>query len=90
MARLWDADFRDTLGADVAADGAHRYSVFVTKTGKRAVVVINQEREKNITAVIQLPNPGQLVVATPEQPEARSTSKTVQIPPRSAAVIMEQ
>lgn len=40
--------------------------------------------------MIQLPNPGQLVVATPEQPEARATSKTVQIPPRSAAVIMEQ
>lgn len=33
----------------LAADGAYRYSVFVTKTGKRAVVVINQEREKNIT-----------------------------------------
>jgi hypothetical protein len=36
-----------------------------------------------------LPNPGKLVVATPEQPEASSTSGVLQIPARSAAVLME-
>lgn len=41
---LWDAEFRDTVGATVTADGSHRYSVFVTKNGKRAVVVVNQSR----------------------------------------------
>ncbi len=86
---LWDAEFRDTLGARVGADGGFRYSVFVTSAGKRAVVVVNQGREK-ITAKVQLPNPGQLTMATPEQPDARPTSGTLEIPPRSAAVVMEQ
>ena len=87
---LWDADFRDTLGASVAADGAHRYSVFVTKSGKRAVVVINRERNKNITAKVELPNAGLLVVVTPEQLDMQPTSGMLKIPPRSAAVLMEQ
>jgi hypothetical protein len=87
---LWDAEFRDTLGAKVSADGAYRYSVFVTSAGKRAVVIVNQGREKSIAAKVRLPNPGQLVVATPEQPDARPTSGVLEIPPRSAAVVMER
>ncbi len=78
---LWDAEFRDTLGANVSADGAHRYSVFVTKTGKRAVVVVNQEQQKTISATVELPNPGTLVVATPELPDSRPTSGKLKIPP---------
>jgi hypothetical protein len=89
-AYLWDGDFRDTLGAEVSADGSHRYSVFVADGGKRAVVVINQEFDKAITARVKLPNPGRLAVATPEQPEAQPTSGTLQIPARSAAVVLEQ
>jgi hypothetical protein len=89
-AYLWDADFRDTLGANVTADGASRYSVFVTSSGKRAVVVINQEFSKVITATVDLPHPGRLVVAMPEQPNAQPTTGTLQIPARSAAVVMEQ
>jgi hypothetical protein len=85
---LWDADFRDTLGA--TADGASHYSVFVTSSGKRAVVVVNAESDKAITAHIKLPSPGKLIMATPEQPDAKATSGTVQIPARSAAVVMEQ
>jgi hypothetical protein len=87
---LWDAEFRDTLGAKVGADGPHRYAVFVTKAGKRAVVVVNPGREKTVSAKVELPNPGRLVVATPEQPDARPTSGMLEIPPRSAAVVMEQ
>ncbi len=86
---LWDAEFRDTLGANVVSDGAHRYSVFVTESGKRAVVVINQEFDKMNTASVELPNPGTLVIATPEEPDAKPTSGTVTIPARSAAVVME-
>lgn len=86
---LWDADFRDTLGANVAADGAHRYSVFVTMSGKRAVVVINSGRDRSITAKVELPNARPLVAVTPEQPEAQPTSGTLKIPPRSAVVLME-
>ena len=62
---LWDAEFRDTLGAEVISDGSHRHSVFITPAGKRAVVVVNEESKKSITANVNLLNPGRLVVATP-------------------------
>jgi hypothetical protein len=87
---LWYATFRDTLGAKVTANGDCKYSVFVTKTGKRAVVVANMEFSKPITAKVELPHPGKLVVATPEHPDARPTDGTLEIPARSAAVVMEQ
>jgi hypothetical protein len=64
--------------------------VFVADGGKRAVVVVNQEFNKAITAEVKLPHAGKLVVATPEQPDARPTTDTLQIPARSVAVIMEQ
>lgn len=87
---LWDGDFRDTLGANVTADGSVRHSVFVTAGGKRAVVVVNQEFYRAITAKVELPNAGKLMLATPEQPEAAPTTGTLTIPARSAAVVMEQ
>jgi hypothetical protein len=86
---IWDAEFRDTLGASVSSDGNHRYTVFVASTGRRCVVVVNMEATKSITAKVGLPNPGKLVVATPEQPEASSTSGVLEIPARSVAVLME-
>jgi hypothetical protein len=88
-AYLWDGAFRDTLGAEVSADGAYRYSVFVAEGGKRAVVVISQELDKAITAKVHLSNAGKLVVATPEGSDAEPTDGTLQIPARSAAVVME-
>jgi hypothetical protein len=87
---LWDADFRDTLGATVTSNGNHKYSVFVTAGGKRAVVVVNQEALKGIVAEVKLPKPGTLLAATPEQMEAQPTSGSLHIPARSAAVVMEQ
>lgn len=87
---LWDAEFRDTEGAEVSANGYIHYAVFVTATGKRAVVVVNRESNRAVTATVELPHPGKLVVATPEQPDARSTTGTLQVPVRSAAVVMEQ
>jgi hypothetical protein len=87
---LWDGEFRDTLGARVSADGSERYSVFIADSGKRAVVVINQEYSRPITARVDLPRAGKLVVATPEQPDTVPTTGTLEIPARSAAVVMEQ
>lgn len=87
---LWDSTFRDTLGASVTADGSCRYSVFTTAGGKRAVVVVNAEFSRAITAKVELPNPGKLVTATPEQLDARPTGGTLEIPARSAVVVMEQ
>jgi hypothetical protein len=89
-AYLWDADFRDTLGATVKADGANGYSVFVASNGKRAVVVVNQELKRKITASVELARPGKLMVATPEEPEGKPCTGSVEIPARSAAVILEQ
>ncbi len=73
----------------MSADGAHKYSVLITREGTQAMVVINQEKNNGITAKVELPNAGRLVVATPEQPESQPTSGTIRIPARSAAVIME-
>jgi hypothetical protein len=89
-AYLWDGAFRDTLGADVSCDSAHLYSVFVAEGGKRAVVVVNPDSEKQIIAKVNLPNAGTLMTATPEQPDAQSTTGTLQIPARSVAVLIEQ
>ncbi len=86
---LWDAQFRDTAGATVSANGSHRYSVLVTAGGKRAVIIVNQESGKAITAKLELPNAGKLVTATPERPEAQPMTGPLQIPARSAAVVME-
>ena len=89
---LWDAEYRDTLGAKVTVEGKpHRlYSVFRTQEGERAVVVVNQDPSRSISAKVELPNPRMLEVVTPEQPEGRGTSGVLRIPPRSAAVIIEK
>jgi hypothetical protein len=86
---LWDAQFRDTVGASVTTDGTFRYSVFNSPTGKRAVVVVNTD-SKAITATVNIPNAGSLVIATPDAPDARPTTGAIQIPARCAAVVMEQ
>jgi hypothetical protein len=87
---LWDAEFRDTVGATVNAEGEHRYSVFVAKSGKRAVVVINLEQGSPISANLALPNAGRLAMVTPENQDAQPIAGAVHIPARSAAVIIEQ
>jgi hypothetical protein len=87
--RIWNAEFRDTLGATVTADGAHKHSVFVSASGKRTVIVVNQELKGRITAKVEIPNPGKWVMATPEDPDSRATSGTMRIPARSAVVLME-
>jgi hypothetical protein len=87
---IWDAEFRDTLGASVHADGSHRYTVFQTAAGKRAVILVNLETNKAITATLDIPNAGRLMSATPEQPDAQPATGTLRIPARSAMVVMEQ
>jgi hypothetical protein len=87
---LWDAEFRDTLGAQVSGDGAVRHAVFVTRAGKRAVVLVNQDSSKAIALNVELPNPGRLAVVTPEKPDEQPTAGEVNIPARSAAVVLER
>ena len=89
---LWDAEYRDTLGARVTADGTVRFSVFRTAEGKRAVVVVNPDVSKAIKAKVDIPDlsGSGSVAVTPERPEAVPTDGTLQIPPRSAAAVLEQ
>ncbi|MDP7740770.1 MAG: DUF6259 domain-containing protein [Lentisphaeria bacterium] len=92
--RLWDAEYRDVLGASVAVDGQpHKhYSVFVTPEGKRAVVVCNFDLENARHFRIDLtPGPsGDLVIVSPESPEPRACpGGEVELPARSVIVLIE-
>lgn len=86
---LWDAEYRDTVGATVTADGRVRHSVFVAKNGKRAVVIVNGDSKKAVEVKLELPNAGSLVVVSPEEQDAKPTGKELSIPARSAVVVME-
>ena len=66
-----------------------KYSVFTTSTGKRAIVLVNPVR-KAVNCKVNMHNQGKLVVASPEQQDATETDGNVEVPPRSALVIMEQ
>jgi hypothetical protein len=87
---LWDAEFRDTLGTRVTGNGAARHAAFVAASGNRAVVVVNSDPTQAMTVKVELPNPGRLVIVTPERPEPETTSGELHIPARSAAVVIEQ
>ena len=90
---LWDAEFRDTLGARVEVAGApyKDYSVFVRKNGRRAVVVVNDGSSESIDAIVSLDKPAGNVFrcATPESPDAAECQARLSVPPRSAVVLME-
>jgi hypothetical protein len=90
---LWNAEFRDTLGAKVEVAGAvyKDYSVFAKKDGRRAVIVTNDKVNESIRASLTLEGGarGPLTCASAEQPEAKPCGLTVTIPARSALVLME-
>lgn len=72
------------------SEGSYRYSVFINQNGKRAVVVVNRSERETITVKVFVPGRGSLIMATPEEPEAKPTNGIIQIPARSAVVIIEQ
>lgn len=93
--RLWDAEYRDVLGASVEADGQphEKYTVFLTPQGKRAVVVCNFDVEKPKRLRLDLPGgpSGNLVTVSPESPEpAPCPNGQAELPPLSAIVFIEQ
>ena len=91
---LWDAEFRDTLGAHVEVGGARYrdYSVFVRKDGRRAVVVANDDGANSLKATVMLDEPAahSFVCASPEQPDAIACGSAVTVSPRSVIVLMEK
>ena len=86
---VWDAEFRDTLGAEATADGIFRYAVYVAQDGKRGIALMNLEANKAINVTVKLPNTTQFMIATPEEAEAKPSTGGVTIPARSAALLME-
>jgi hypothetical protein len=90
---LWDAEFRDTLGAEVTVGGKHHpdYTVFLRKDGKRAVIVVNPKVNETIQATVAFKESAgrPLICASPEKPESVSCGATVSVPPRSVIVVME-
>ena len=66
-----------------------RYSVFRASNGKHAVVIINQEANRTVTAQVDVPHAGKLVVAAPKEPDGIPLTSKLQIPSRSAVVVIE-
>jgi len=91
---LWNVEFRHTVGAQVKAEGRslQSYSVFRNpESGRRAVVVANLNHEEPIDVRIWLePRVSRLLLATPEAPDLQAADETVQLPPLSVAVLLEQ
>lgn len=87
---LWDSEFLDTRGVQLIAEAQVRHSVFRAKSGKRAIVLVNMDSKRNHTANVELPNARALVTVSPESPDAVRASSTVEVPARSALVLMEE
>jgi hypothetical protein len=87
---LWDAEFRDTVGAVVeVADGKPVYSVFQrSDSGRKAVVLVNHGQSP-LTAKVSTGWMSGFTAVSPENPEPRAIDGSVRVPPRSAAVVME-
>jgi hypothetical protein len=92
-AQLWDAACRDTVGARVTVDGAPHapYSVFHGQDGSRTVVVTNDDPTTAINAVVTLDGGRRPVRYRLVDDETwRSADAGVEVPPRSAAVVLDE
>jgi hypothetical protein len=90
---VWDAQFRDTLGAKVLADGKPHgaYTVFQREDGLRAVAFANMSDTENIVCEVTLDNakPGGLNCVTPEEQEPKAWPGKLELAPGFAAVVLE-
>jgi len=90
---IWDGEYRDRLEARVTAGGkpSHEYSVFrAAATGKHAAVVLNREAQASLAVTVGFESgSASMLLATPEQPEARPSGPSFEIPPLSAVLVME-
>jgi hypothetical protein len=91
---LWNGEFHHTVGAEVFVKGKlyDQYALFTDKaTGKRAVVISNEDYGKAIDAKIEFEgNHLQLYLVTPEHQEAVRFKGLGTIPPNSALVVFEK
>ena len=91
---VWDAEFRDTLGAHVTANGKphEAYSVFRREDGRRAVVVANMSGTEPFDIEIGFADlqPAEFVVISIEDMEGKASNGKLSIPPASAVVAIER
>ena len=89
---VWDAEFRDDQDADVTVEGEPfpGFSTYRRSDGRRAVVVVNSDR-RPLTINVDLGKTSAVLEwASPESPELHPFSGIVDVPARSAVVVMEQ
>ena len=88
---LWDAEFRDTVGVRVTANGHPHalYSVFEAESGARAVVVANHGDDEVLAVVETGDRAGKFRLVSPEEPDSRSSDGTIRLPPRAVAALLE-
>jgi hypothetical protein len=90
---IWDAEFRDTLGAQVTAGGASltTYAVYRRNDGLRAVVFANMSDTDSIVCEVSLDhaNSSAMKFVSPEAPEPKPWPGKLELTPGSAAVVLE-
>ncbi|MGD0729724.1 MAG: DUF6259 domain-containing protein [Terracidiphilus sp.] len=90
---LWDAEFRDTLGAQVTAKGEllSTYSVFRRKDGLRAVAFANMSDADAVVCEVALENAQAegLKWVSPEQPDPKPWPGKLELAPGAVAVVLE-
>jgi hypothetical protein len=90
---LWDAEFRDTIGAKVTRNGQTHdaYTVFRRNEGLRAVAFVNMNDTEPIVCEVALDQPKSTSMrwVSPEQTEAMPWLGKLELAPGSAAVVLE-
>lgn len=88
---VWNAEFRDTLGATCNGDNI-LHSVFIRRdNNKKAVVVVNTNTRTSSKATVKLDNLNtNLVYVTPEHQEPQMFAGSIELAPQSAAIIFEK
>ena len=88
---LWDAEFRDTLGATVTHSGQpwSNYTVFRTTSGKQAIVLVNDEHSA-VNLSVAAEGASSFRAVSSESPDPRPSTGNVTIPARSAIVLLPQ
>jgi hypothetical protein len=91
---VWDAEFRDKLGARVVVEGKphEAYTVFQRTDGLRAVVAANMGDTQPIECEVQLDGsrPAKLVYVTPEFSGEREVTGRLKLDPGCAAAVIEK
>lgn len=90
---LWDGEYRDAQDAEVTVNGASypEFSVFRSKSGQRAAVIVNPTAAP-ITAQVAFEggSKGTLAWVSPDEPKLHSSSNSVQVSARGAVVLIER